>query len=385
MKLESIRKKLEEKKQENEKKIELTDERTKMANANQFEKKTADILIMSLIYYALIFIPSLFFISSQGINTFTNIIPPLYYPAIVLGGSLGLGTLTKCVQNYQFHIKERIKKFSKAKTESQKIVEEVQYEIEKQKALINKVIINKALDKLNISENFSKTMTYKLLNDPNIDYSKEDFQENIKIIENLINERYENIDNLATKLVLYNRFRRTVSRLERISDLVSISFLGMFFTMFTVNIPFLIIRDLITYSSDLVSLGINMSGIIGYLGTGCYLLKRNHDHKLAFNQLNTQLGDKALPQINDKSYNKVYEKKDTIIELIVTQIEEISTAVVKIIEEQQKYEKSQSSKENGSKTLSKIKSHEDFNNENRLLQAENLHEKTNVLVRKLTP
>lgn len=137
MNLEDLKKtkeELEQEKQENDKKISLCDERTRMSKVNSFEYKAGTTLTFSMIGYLAIFLTSFILIKSLGVTAFTNIIPALSFPVIVVGGSLGVGTLIRTLMDKKFQAKERLKAFSTAKTQTEKLEEEIHYQIELEKA-----------------------------------------------------------------------------------------------------------------------------------------------------------------------------------------------------------------------------------------------------------
>lgn len=101
-----IKEDLEQEKQNNEKKIILYDEKARISKVNTFEYKAGNTLAFSMISYLVIFLISLVLIKNLGIITFTNIIPALSYPAIVVGGSLGIGTLINNLINKKFQTKK---------------------------------------------------------------------------------------------------------------------------------------------------------------------------------------------------------------------------------------------------------------------------------------
>ena len=99
-----------------------------------------------MISYLVIFLISLVLIKNLGIITFTNIIPALSYPAIVVGGSLGIGTLINNLINKKFQTKKRLKVFSTAKTQTEKLKEQLHYQIELEKAINRNLVINQTIN-----------------------------------------------------------------------------------------------------------------------------------------------------------------------------------------------------------------------------------------------
>ena len=368
MKFQPIIKTLEEKKQKNNQQLELELEKKFLAKENQFEHQAVRLLINSLAAYGFIFIPLLFLLTSGGANPLANIVSAEFYPMIVVGSSLSLGGLMKFAQDKRLHLKERIKSFSKAQTETEKIVEEVQYQIASAKSTLQIYAIDKTLEELEKQENILEEVSSKYNLSPKKTTGEvEKIQRNIENLEVLIQDRQDKIDLLGTKLVLYTRFWNIACKSMRISDLLFKPFFGMFFAMFSANVPLLIMRDTITYSSELASLVTTLApAVLGFLGTSGYLLKRNHDYKLAFNHLNDQLGAEALPKINDKSYSQQIgkEKEEEIIKSIYEQTSGIKIATIKLQEELELLACCLSEKEN---VECPIKSPDEMMSENKIL------------------
>ena len=140
--IEKTKLELEQSKQENDKKINLYDERTRMSKVNSFENKAINIFAFSMFGYLPIFLASSALINNIGVAAFTNVIPALSYPAIVIGSSFGVGTLLNSLLNRKFKTKERYKSFSTAKTKTEKLEEEISYQIELEKAKNRNKAIN---------------------------------------------------------------------------------------------------------------------------------------------------------------------------------------------------------------------------------------------------
>ena len=120
---------LEKIKDENEKQILINDERTRMAKVNSLEYKGGVTLFFSIFSYMLLFVLTAILIKILGLNTMINIFPGFSYPIVLIGGSLGIGTISRILFDSKFHIKDRLKQFSTAKTQAEKLEEEIHYQI----------------------------------------------------------------------------------------------------------------------------------------------------------------------------------------------------------------------------------------------------------------
>ena len=117
---EKTKKELEEAKKQNDEQISVSDERIRMAKVNSFENKAITTFGFSMFGYLPIFLASSALIKNIGVTAFTNVIPALSFPAIVIGSSFGVGTLISSLINKKFKTKERYKSFSTAKTKTEK-------------------------------------------------------------------------------------------------------------------------------------------------------------------------------------------------------------------------------------------------------------------------
>ena len=136
MKLEDYQKlkeELEKIKSKNQEEINDYEEKINLANQNQFETKACLTFLIAELYYMGIIMTSLFFPNNSFIIPLTNILPNASIPFIITGLSLGMGIMgTKIMHKIQ-KIKERFISFSNAKTESEKLEEEIKYKIESEK------------------------------------------------------------------------------------------------------------------------------------------------------------------------------------------------------------------------------------------------------------
>lgn len=347
---------LEQQKQENDKKIGLCDERTRMSKVNSFEYKAGTTLTFSMIGYLVIFLTSSALIKGLGVTAFTNVIPALSYPAIVVGGSLGVGTLIRTLMDKKFQTKERLKAFSTAKTQAEKLEEEIHYQIELEKANNRNLVIDQAINVLNSNESMLRRMSSKYdISDKSISKNEEEARKRIEELSTLIKEQYDKLDILSTQKVLHDRFWRIRSKFQKGTDMSMSAGLSGMFTMFFTGFPLMMVNYSSVFSSLATTFTPFIAGIVGACG---YMVKRNKDHKKVFDNLNSQLGENALPEKYEK-YEGAYEEQEEIKSLIEKQIRDISLAVIQLKEEQQGLESIISTKESETKTDSQTKTWDD--------------------------
>lgn len=351
---------LEQEKQENDEKIGLCDERTRMSKVNSFEYKAGTTLTFSMIGYLAIFLTSFALIKSLGVTTFTNVIPALSFPAIVVGGSLGVGTLIRTLMDKKYQTKERLKAFSTAKTQTEKLEEEIHYQIELEKANNRNLVIDQAINVLNSNESMLRKISSKYeISDKSISKNEEEARKRIEELSTFIKEQCDKLDILSTQKVLHDRFWRIRSKFQKGTDMSVSAGISGLFTMFFTVFPLMMVNDAITYSSVFSSLATTFTPFVaGIVGACGYMVKRNKDHKKVFDNLNSQLGENALPEKYEK-YEGAYEEQQEIKVLIEKQIRDISLAIIQLKEEQQVLESMISTKESETKTDSKTKTWDD--------------------------
>jgi len=354
---EKTKEQLEEQKKENNKKIVLCDERTRMAKVNSFEYKAGTTLTFSMVGYFAIFLASSALIKGIGVTAFTNVIPALSYPAIVVGSSLGVGTLINTLMAKKYQTKERLKAFSIAKTQTEKLEEEIHYEIELEKANNRNLVIDQAINVLNSNESMLRRISSKYdISDKSTLKTEEEARKRIEQLSTFIKEQYDKLDILSTQKVLHDRFWRIRSKFQKSTDIIMAAVISGMVTMHFTGFPLMMVNEAITYSTEIANLATIFSPFIaGIIGASGYMAKRNKDHKKVFDSLNSQLGENALPEIYEK-YEGAYEEQEEIKALIETQIRDISLAVIQLKEEQQVLESmesktNQEKKETREKTL----------------------------------
>ena len=321
---EKSKKELLKAKKDNDKKISIIDERTKISKLNSFDNKALVILGFSMIEYLLIFPVSLAIIKKIGVIAFTNIIPTLCYPVILSGSSFGIGFLINFLVNKKFKIKEKYKSFSNAKTNIEKLQEEVYYQIELEKANNRNKSIDMALNLLESNKKMLNTMPHQYELDDSITLKT---LENEKIKSNelsdIFKEKYNKLDILSTQKVLFDNFCNIKSKLQKITDIMLTIMLVGIGTMIFTSFPLIMLKEALIYSSLFkVFTSIFAQVAVFTVMTGGYMVKRNKNHEKVFDIFNSKLGENALEKVGD-----VYEKQN-ISRLIQNQINDISLTYV---------------------------------------------------------
>lgn len=312
---------LEEIKRQNNEQIEINYRKNRILKANLFEEKIINTMGFSMLSWPPIFLGSATLITKLGVPAFTNFLPALGYNAMVMGSSLGVGTLVNYLTNIKV-TKGLHKSFSTAKTETKILEEAVHYKIEQEKLKNRNRVIDETIKTLGINMIIGK---YDLNDKVK---TKEQSQTKVNELPDFIEKQYNKLDILTTKKVLHDNFWKIRSKFKKVTNIIIKSILiGMIPMLYTFFALYLI-------------WGINLASVlspfvIGSSATCGFMIKRNKEHKKAFKSLNSQLGENAL----DESYKKdddAYEEKKEIESLIEAQISEISLAEV-LLKENQAY------------------------------------------------
>ena len=337
MKLEDYQKlkeELEKIKSKNQEEINDYEEKINLANQNQFETKACLTFLIAELYYMGIIMTSLFFPNNSFIIPLTNILPNASIPFIITGLSLGMGIMgTKIMHKIQ-KIKERFISFSNAKTESEKLEEEIKYKIESEKLNKKNKAINESINQLDTNQAILNSLSDKYdIKEKNIPQTKEEIENLVENFSKLLKEKYEELNILVTQNVLNKSFYTTRNKNSRIQDIIIFSLIGGVIAILCYMCPLLVqlIANTLTRSYIIPSIA---SIFIGTIGFGGYMKKRNKNYQKVFHNLNQTLGENALPdEIKD-----TYEEKQEINSKIETIVNEISVVILNLLEYQKKLE-----------------------------------------------
>jgi len=214
----------------------------------------------------------------------------------MISGIVGL----KCyVKNHD--LKNRLSMITDVKTRSDKLYEQVKYEIEREKLISrNKILIN-MIDKLEEE----KAMLGKL----SLKYSFSD-KENLDVGNNcvlqnsdLLSKKYEELELLTIKDFLLDKFWRVRIKSQKFLDIFAFGCMFGVFMSFSWNIPVMFMEKFLI-NSDIFSSITSTIGpfLIGSIGTGICLNKNYKIQKYLFEKLNDDyLGNENL--INNVNYD----------------------------------------------------------------------------------
>lgn len=307
--------------EKNNQDINLYDERMRMSRLNKFDSKF--IKAGSFMMFSNMFILSFLYISIYVLR-FLFFIPAFCFPLISIPTSIGLGLLFNHLLNKHFKVKERIKAFSKAKTESEKLEEEVIYTIELAKVENRNKVINSTIENLSSKISLLNNLSTKYnISDKNEPKNYEEAKEYLNKIEIILKDNYDELDILSTQKTLTEKFEDIRSKADR------------FNLVFMTAITTLIVPGLLLYcnffpltqilhGSLFGVFAIVSSPLLSSLISIIYSHKKIKEYTKVFNTLNDKLGDDALPLLIKSFNNEESQELNVSLEKKINAITQIN-------------------------------------------------------------
>ena len=324
-----VKKGLQDKYEENQNILALLDERARMSKVNQLDYQVSSIFGMFMIPYIILLLAYIVMIATNRIDLIVNFIS---IPNCVLGmnaTSLGIGVTVNMLTNKKYKIKERFKKFSNAKTESEKIEEQLSYELKLKKLQNRNLVLEKALKELeNADLKIIDLSKYKNISTSSLPKELENVLNNKYNLTLTLEKKYNELDLLTIQKYLTNelcKFR--IKGQDTLEALCQGTFIGMIPFMYLV-LPIIPISML-----EIAIPQFSIFGILGTLGiselsTITYNLSKNKTQKKFFNKLNESLEEKKLPT----KVENVQEEINKIDSLIKRKISDICKIELQIEE-----------------------------------------------------
>lgn len=242
----------------------------------------------------------------------------VFFSAIVIGGVVSIpvnlfahlsiaipilaGLTCERLLAKMFKVKEKLKAFSKAKSQSEEIEELTRYEIESEKLINSKKVLKRAYDYLNAKQNLCNSLS----NQYNITVEKEDnrsitdIELSIEKLNEILDQEKKKLDVVTEKVVLEDKFWRIRSKTQRAIEFFGLVVIGAVGFGLGYESP---INHINLYASNievpLTMLGLFGSAGLGGLIFGGYSLKRTSDNIHAFKNINKELGQEALSDTID--------------------------------------------------------------------------------------
>ena len=300
--------------QKNNEQIKISDVRKKISYVNQLEYKVIETIAFSLVSYICLLILFVILTKNGIISSLIKTIPAKSFLFILAGSSLCVGTIGRKILEWKYKTKERLKAFTTADTQMEKIQEEMKHTIELEKAKNRNKTIQQTMNLLSSNQSVLKSLSS---NDKEIAQTKDDVKKRIEDLSTLLKNKYAELDVLTTQKVLHEKFWRVRTKSQKVMDIIMSGMMGAILTTALVEIPIIIVRD---YIASLGWMSLFTPLIIGTMGASGYMIKRNKNYMKAFNNLNNELGENSLPN----KINEAYEEQQYIDFQIENKIREIS-------------------------------------------------------------
>lgn len=222
-------------------------------------------------------------------------IPTFIYFLIITIIPITFGTITNNYLNKKNGLCDKLKSFSNAKNEEEKIEEATRYIIEREKLKNENEVLKQTNDKLYIDIK-------------NVDTDIDKLNESIK-------EKQKNLDILSTKVTLTKEFGdiRHKNKVNDFSTKTLVCLIGMYICLAVYNMPIYIANKVrnfnIKKSISTMLLEIIAPSIIGGIISIKYYNKKRKNRINAFKKINNELEDEKLDEvITYNNYNDYREK-----------------------------------------------------------------------------
>ena len=330
MNISEIIKKFEIKKETNKKTMDNLSEKIKMSLINQLDLKMGILLAFSSIFFL---ISSFTFLFASSAGLVINSLSVGSVATLLIGTTFGTGAIINKIVNKKYQIKERIKKFSKAKTEQEKLEEEIRYQKEDDKFNSKNNLTDKTITDLETNSKILNKVSnnYYLVNKDE-SKSKEMLENDINNINDKIKRQKNELDELTTKKVLCDVLFCTKTGELFVIFIVLVfttcsMYLGLSFFLAS-KITNTVITEL--FLLPIGSISLLASSIYGYL-----MNKKNSNLKAIFNKINSELSDTTLTDELSNSSEKLYKETEKIKSLINLKTEELSASQILLLEKKQ--------------------------------------------------
>lgn len=286
---------------ENNKKLDLYDERVRMAKVNQRGYKFFMSFVFSLTAYLGINLACLGLTMNGHSILLGNIIDE-FLPFFIVGGSFAIGDIVRRIFYKKNKLNKRFKAFSSAKSEEAIMEEEIKYSWEFEKTKNR----NNVLYKLNSFLNSYGNITFSR--------DKDTLKKEMENMEIILQKKYDELDKLSLKEVLCGKIKKDFWSSKKVIDSILKSFMGGIFALMAVMAPALVLE--ITFGK----IAFFLTFFIGFSGTFGYLKESDKVSKKIKEKFNAFLGEDKVSEseIDIVGYLSVRQGvKDKINDIVI--------------------------------------------------------------------
>lgn len=212
--------------------------------------------------------------------------------------------------NEKIKVLEFLERLRKSKTQKERIEESTKYEIEKEKLKSANKILKKIYDDLSENENLINSLSTSYnINEKDVDErTKEEIDDSIKDIKNILKKKQQEVDIATTKRFLKEKFWKVRDKYQKIFNILMFGMVGGAIFMFFYDMPIMYLNQLENMQSQVSLLEALAPAIIGGLACGGYCIKRINDYTSVFKTINNELGDNAISEFRDNEKEKQFDK-----------------------------------------------------------------------------
>lgn len=248
---------------------------------------------------------------------FTSTLPAIIIPITLPTISLSLGILSNRKWQKENNVKENIKKYVTAKTNTEKIIQEVQYKIAADKNHMRDTIYAIAINKLNDADYKPPYITPSTLSEA---------RRKLTELQTKLKTSLDKLDTLNTHDILHHQFIGAVDEFScTINNIINTLLIGGISIIYSITMILLFDKFFPTLmaTSNIPFLTFTGIAALGGIAANSIVNKINQDEIEAFNQINQTL-DKSL-DIQE------YELEDELVQqMIQTKLKEISDLILQI-------------------------------------------------------
>lgn len=283
---------------------------------------------------------------TEGVNYLLPLfstIPADLFPLIVTGLSLLGGKLISFLNEKFTHTRAKFKKISNAKKEKDKVSEMIDYEIQALKDTYRFKLMTDIIDSLHKNKEDFEGLEKKY--DISNNNTPQTYEETITNIENLkkeLEEKYKELDVIATKKVLHDRFYNFRFFSNRFDKRFTNTSIWLLFTLIFLSLPYIAIHDGLTFNPIVKELTVLFSILSSMIVPTAYFIKKDHDLLKIFNKKNNSLG-------SDKLSKKPNKKEIVELNEILKNYESVTLKICNLEVELQKQKAIKEVFENGDK------------------------------------
>ena len=281
----NIKKRVEKEYNYNCEKIDDCTYRLRDIEASDFDTKI-------LLTIAFSMIPWLFFAIFSKDLANSQIIPISLIQPFCVSISLIIGLTVMFLLVSKSKCQERLKQFSNAKTQQEKVNESTKQEIEKKKLMSLNCAIKQVYDEVNAYENFM-TSYFKDFEEEKKSRSKEEIEKKVKELEGILLEKQNQLNIIAAKCSLKDKFWRERDTFTAISNIIMFGMLGGLLLMMFYGMPVICLNQT-EPQIETSFLGVLAPFFIGDFITSLYFIYRKKIYTRSFQEFNEELKEFRL-------------------------------------------------------------------------------------------